>query len=62
VTAARGAGVTTVVTVSDYSAVGDFGAARAVLSSLGDVNAPAVSLAGSTPPNGVVDLAYPRSI
>ncbi len=61
-TAAVGAGVPTIITVSDYSAGEDFSEARAVLSSLGDAGEPARSLAGPTPDNGVVDLAFLRSI
>jgi HAD superfamily hydrolase (TIGR01509 family) len=61
-TSARGAGVTTLVTVSDYSAGEDFGGASAVLSGLGDVGEPARAIAGPTPATGVVDLAFLRSI
>ena len=56
--AALAAGLTTVVTVSDYTAEDDFTGASAVVSNLGEVNAPACSLRGPKPPNGIVDLAF----
>jgi HAD superfamily hydrolase (TIGR01509 family) len=57
--AALAAGLTTVVTVSDYTAEDDFTGASTVVSNLGEVNAPACSLRGPKPPNGMVDPGIP---
>jgi HAD superfamily hydrolase (TIGR01509 family) len=56
--AARAAGIVTLVTVSDYTRGDDFSGAAAVLSDLGEPDAPARTLAGSVPRNGLVDVAY----
>lgn len=47
--AARGAGLATVVTVSDYTRGHDFGGAALVLSDLGEPDAPFTVLAGDAP-------------
>ena len=60
--AALAAGLTTVVTVSDYTAEDDFTGASVVVSNLGEVNAPACSLRGPKPPNGMVDLAFLQAL
>jgi beta-phosphoglucomutase-like phosphatase (HAD superfamily) len=60
--AALGAGLATVVTVSDYTALDDFTGARTVLSSLGDRDAPARSIRGPAPGNGRVDVDFLRAI
>ena len=60
--AALSAGVATVVTVSDYTARDDFTGARAVLSDLGDDDAPARSVCGPAPDSGVVDVAFLRKV
>jgi HAD superfamily hydrolase (TIGR01509 family) len=60
--AALAAGLTTVVTVSDYTAEEDFTGASAVLSNLGEVNARARSLRGPKPPDGIVDLAFLQTL
>jgi HAD superfamily hydrolase (TIGR01509 family) len=60
--AARSAGIVTLVTVSDYTRGEDFTGAAAVLSDLGEPEAPAEALAGPGPPDGFVDVAYLRSI
>jgi HAD superfamily hydrolase (TIGR01509 family) len=60
--AALAAGLTTLVTVSDYTAEDDFAGASAVVSNLGEVNAPACSLSGPKPPNGIVDLAFLQAL
>jgi beta-phosphoglucomutase-like phosphatase (HAD superfamily) len=60
--AALGAGLATVVTVSDYTTLDDFTGARTVLTSLGDPGAPARSIRGLAPGNGMVDLAFLRTI
>jgi HAD superfamily hydrolase (TIGR01509 family) len=59
---ALAAGLTTLVTVSDYTAEDDFTGAGAVVSNLGEVNAPACSLSGPEPPNGIVDLAFVQAL
>jgi HAD superfamily hydrolase (TIGR01509 family) len=56
------AGVRTLVTVSTYTAGEDFSGAVAVLSDLGEREAPARTLAGSGPPAGFVDVAYVRAL
>jgi HAD superfamily hydrolase (TIGR01509 family) len=56
--AALAAGLTTLVTVSDFTAGEDFTGAAAVLSDLGERDAPARTLRGPAPPAGIVDLAY----
>jgi HAD superfamily hydrolase (TIGR01509 family) len=60
--AALGAGLATVVTVSDYTANDDFTAARAVLTSLGEADAPALSIRGPAPLDGIVDVDFLRTI
>jgi len=60
--AARAAGITTLVTVSDFTRDDDFSGAAAVLSDLGEPAAPAATLAGMPPPAGFADLAYARSL
>jgi HAD superfamily hydrolase (TIGR01509 family) len=60
--AALGAGLRTLVTVSDYTRGEDFSGAAAVLSSLGDDGEAARCLAGPAPPQGIVDVAYLRDI
>ncbi len=60
--AASGAGLATVVTVSDYTAHEDFTGARTVLTDLGDPDAPARSVRGPSPGNGLVDLDFLRTI
>lgn len=47
-----------VVTINDYTRTQDFAAADVVLDNLGEPDGPATALAGSSPPNGVVDLDY----
>lgn len=56
--AALGAGLTTVVTISDYTKKDDFTGATAVLTSLGEYDAPARCLGGIAPPKRLVDLSY----
>lgn len=59
VTSAVDAGIThVVVTVNDYTAGQDFSAATVVLDTLGEPPAPASSLLGAPPPNGLVDIEY----
>lgn len=61
--AARGAGIGhVVVTVNDYTAEQDFGGAAAVFDKLGEAGRPARSLAGPAPADGIVDLAYLRTL
>lgn len=60
--AARAAGIVTLVTVSEYTRFKDFTGAAAVLSDLGEPDAPARTIAGSVPLGGVVDLAYLRDL
>ncbi len=60
--AARAAGIQTLVTLSEYTGAEDFSGAAAVLSDLGEPDAPARTLAGPQPPGGVVDLAYLREL
>lgn len=55
---ATGAGLRCVVTLSAYGGAGPFPGAGAVLSDLGEPNAPCTVLAGPVPPAGVADLAY----
>lgn len=63
VSSAVGAGIRrVVVTVNDYTAGQDFAAATVVLDTLGEPGAPARPLAGTAPPNGIVDLAFLRSL
>lgn len=62
VRSARGAGVPVVVTINDYTAGDDFAGAIAVHTQLGEPDAPADTLAGPAPGNGVVDLAYLKSL
>ena len=56
--AALEAGLTTLVTVSDFTGGEDFTGAAAVLSDLGERDAPARTLWGPAPPSGIVNLAY----
>jgi HAD superfamily hydrolase (TIGR01509 family) len=60
--ASLGARLPTVVTVSDYTANDDFTGASAVLSDLGEPDKPAHSLHGARPRDGLVDLAFLRTI
>ena len=60
--AATGAGLATVVTVSDYTALEDFAGARAVLTDLGEADAPARSLGGLAPGNGIVNVDFLRAV
>jgi HAD superfamily hydrolase (TIGR01509 family) len=56
--AALAAGLTTLITPSDFTAKDDFTGSSAVVSNLGEVNAPPCSLSGPKPPNGIVDLTF----
>jgi HAD superfamily hydrolase (TIGR01509 family) len=56
--AALAAHLPTVVTVSQYTVTEDFAGASAVLSDLGERDAPARSLHGQRPRDGLVDLAF----
>lgn len=58
VRSARAADVPVVVTINDYTADDDFDGAAAVLDQLGEPDAPADTLAGPAPDDGVVDLQY----
>ncbi|MFP4251719.1 MAG: HAD family hydrolase [Guyparkeria sp.] len=58
VRSARAANVPVVVTINDYTADDDFDGAIAVHSHLGNQGAPAETLAGPAPDNGMVDLHY----
>src|SRR5664279_3372776 len=58
--AALSAGLTTVVTVSDYTALEDFTGARTVLTGLGASGAPARSIRGPSPDDGMVTLDFLR--
>lgn len=60
--AALAAGLTTLVTPSDFTADEDFSGAVAVVSDLGEPGRPARTLAGSGPPTGVIDLTFIRSL
>jgi HAD superfamily hydrolase (TIGR01509 family) len=60
--AAVRAGLATVVTVSDYTAADDFTGARAVVSDLGEPDAPATPLGGIQPAHGIVDVAFLRDV
>jgi beta-phosphoglucomutase-like phosphatase (HAD superfamily) len=60
--AALGAGLATIVTVSEYTADEDFSGAAAVLSELGDADRPARSLSGPSPTRGIVDLDFLEKI
>jgi beta-phosphoglucomutase-like phosphatase (HAD superfamily) len=55
--ASMGAGLRTVVTINGYTAQDDFGGAAAVLSDLGEPDAPFSVLAGEAGDNRYVDLA-----
>lgn len=56
--ASLAAGVRTLVTPSLYAAGEDFGGAAAVLSGLGEPDAPVSTIAGSPPETGYVDIHY----
>lgn len=60
--ASRAAEVATLITVSSYTADEDFTGAAAVLSDLGEPDAPATALRGARPPQGYVDAAYLASL
>ncbi len=60
--AARAAGITTLVTVSDYTRDHDFTGAAAVLGDLGEPGRPTSTLAGTAPAHGIVDLVYLREL
>jgi HAD superfamily hydrolase (TIGR01509 family) len=60
--AARAAGIATLVTISEYTRDETFAGAAAVLSDLGESNAPAKVLAGPGPRNGFVDVEYLRAL
>jgi len=60
--AARAAGITTLVTVSEYTRDEAFSGAAAVLGDLGEPGLPAEVLAGPPPPNGIVDVTYLSSL
>lgn len=57
VRSSAGASLPTVVTVNDYTRDHDFTGAVTVLDSLGEPGAPASTLAGVEPPEGIVDRA-----
>lgn len=59
---ALASGIATIITVSDYTADDDFAGARAVLSQLGEADAPLRCLSGRKPESGVVDLAFLRTL
>jgi HAD superfamily hydrolase (TIGR01509 family) len=56
--AATAAGIATIITPSAYGRDEDRSAARAVLSDLGEPDAPGTALAGPAPPEGVADLDW----
>jgi HAD superfamily hydrolase (TIGR01509 family) len=60
--AALAAGITTLVTVSDYSRDNDFAGAVAVVTDLGEPGAPSQMLAGPAPHDGLVDITYLREL
>jgi beta-phosphoglucomutase-like phosphatase (HAD superfamily) len=60
--AALDAGLTTIVTVSEYTMHEDFTGAAAVLSDLGDDDRPARSISGPCPTHGIVDLHFLQEI
>ncbi|MFN2380982.1 MAG: HAD family hydrolase [Guyparkeria sp.] len=62
VRSARSADVPAVVTINDYTDGDDFAGAIAVHTQLGEPGAPAKTLVGPTPANGVVNLAYLKSL
>lgn len=59
---AMAAGLTTIITISDYTATDDFTGAAAVLSTLGDYDRETHALAGFAPENGLVDLSFLRTV
>ena len=59
---AQGAGLRCVLTVSAYGGTGPFPGAAAVLTHLGEPDAPAQVLAGPGLPNGMADLAWLASL
>jgi hypothetical protein len=60
--AARAAGIATIVTLSSYTEGETFDGASAVLSGLGEPGAAARAFSGVAPPGGIVDLAYLRAL
>lgn len=60
--AALAAGLTTIITISDYTANDDFTGAAAVISTLGDDGREVHPLAGFVPERGVVDLPFLRTV
>ncbi len=60
--ASLAAGLTTVVTRSDYTVDDDFTGAAAVLSTLGDYDVAALALSGPSPASGMVDLTFLRNL
>ncbi len=60
--AAIAAGVSTIVTVNEYTLDQHFSRAHAVLSDLGEPYAPSQVIAGDAPENGFVDLEYVRAM
>ncbi len=60
--AARAAGVDVLVTVNRYTAEQDFSGAALVLDHLGDPGQPCRVLAGTTVPDGLVDVAFLRRL
>lgn len=56
--AAKAAAVTTIITISDFTAYDDFADASAVLSGLGEPDSPARSFRGQKPIGGLVDLQF----
>lgn len=60
--AALAAHLTTLVTVSDYTAGDDFTGAAAVVTDLGEPGRPGRSIGGPPPAHGIVDLAYLQAL
>ncbi|SEQ24005.1 haloacid dehalogenase superfamily, subfamily IA, variant 3 with third motif having DD or ED [Ectothiorhodospira magna] len=54
--AAQGAGITTLITPTDYTATDDFSGAAAVLEHLGEPGRPGRVIQGTGPENGIVDI------
>ena len=61
-TAARAAGIATVVSPSIYTERESFDGAAVVVTSLGEENSPAKALIGTALPRGLVDLEYLRTV